>query len=407
MPPGANPIRSDPKRCRAGTRRSTREGKGNSNRMKQRCRRGPLTLAGSIMFLSLSAAAAVAAERSTGGAGAIGAPPAPVAEDVRCVSRCLDVRKVTGGGSAVVTGRNLGQVREVRMGGTSIDPSQTRARSVRFQVPSKVKSSKPLLIDTYGARSRAPAKLVVEDAEQTEGVSAFEVRRVDVVNRKSFFKSQKQSLVEYTFEAAGPTDIRIDVLKGKQQKLIDTIVQRDREPFEAHKARWRGLSDKRKVAPNGKYRFRVSEVNGSSGPADRFRFYNHIFPLRGKHSYGQSLGAGRGHQGQDLLAGCGNRVVAARGGRVTNRSYQSAAGYYVVIDGAKTGVDYTYMHLKRGGRPKVGQRVKTGELIGRSSDSGNASTCMLHFELWSAPGWYAGGSPMNPTPILRRWDRWS
>jgi murein DD-endopeptidase MepM/ murein hydrolase activator NlpD len=37
-------------------------------------------------------------------------------------------------------------------------------------------------------------------------------------------------------------------------------------------------------------------------------------------------------------------------------------------------------------------------------DTGNASGCHLHFELWSAPGWYAGGEPFDPLPRLQRWD---
>lgn len=368
----------------------------------------PLALAGSIAIAALAAGAAGAGERSsTGAVGGVGAPPEPVAQDVRCLNRCLDVRTVAEGGRAEVVGRNLDDVREVKMGSVAIKPTRARARSVRFDVPRKAETARPLLLDGYGGRSRTPVKLVVEAAERVDGASGFELRRVDAVNRKSYFKGKKQSLLEYMFEAEGPTDIRIDVLKGKRQRLVDTMVRRDRAPFEVQRARWRGLSKKRKVARNGKYRFRVSELSGGAGSADRFRFYNHMFPLKGRHSYGQSLGAGRGHQGQDLIGGCGKRVVAARGGRVTTRSYQGAAGYYVVIDGAKTGVDYTYMHLKRGGRPKVGERVKTGEVIGRSSNTGNATTCMLHFELWSAPGWYEGGSPMNPTRILKRWDRWS
>ena len=44
--------------------------------------------------------------------------------------------------------------------------------------------------------------------------------------------------------------------------------------------------------------------------------------------------------------------------------YHSAAGYYVVIDGTKTGNDYAYMHMERRGRPKDGSRVRTGEVIG-------------------------------------------
>ena len=35
--------------------------------------------------------------------------------------------------------------------------------------------------------------------------------------------------------------------------------------------------------------------------------------------------------------------------------------------------------------------------------TGNASTCHLHFEIWTAPGWYEGGSPRDPKPDLERW----
>ncbi len=129
--------------------------------------------------------------------------------------------------------------------------------------------------------------------------------------------------------------------------------------------------------------------------------------MRGKHTYGDGLGAGRGHQGQDVFAKCGNPLQAARGGKVQTNAYHSAAGYYVVIDGKRTRKDYVYMHMKRGGRPKEGERVKTGESIGKVGETGNASGCHLHFELWSAPGWYEGGDPLDATKYLKRWDKYS
>ena len=131
----------------------------------------------------------------------------------------------------------------------------------------------------------------------------------------------------------------------------------------------------------------------------------HVFPIRGRATYGDGLGAGRGHQGQDLLARCGRRVVAARAGRVRLRDYHGAAGYSVTIEGRGNSREYVYHHLEQRGRPKPGSRVKTGEPIGFVGNSGNASTCHLHFELWTAPGSYIGGTTLDPAPRLRRWDR--
>lgn len=130
-----------------------------------------------------------------------------------------------------------------------------------------------------------------------------------------------------------------------------------------------------------------------------------VFPVRAKHSYGDGLGAGRGHQGQDLLANCGKPVVAAQPGRVRYVKYQSAAGNYVVVRGP--GHDEVYMHLATPSRLSPGDRVDAGELIGRVGQTGRATACHLHFEMWSKPGWYQGGAVMNPTPFLKRWDRTS
>jgi murein DD-endopeptidase MepM/ murein hydrolase activator NlpD len=129
------------------------------------------------------------------------------------------------------------------------------------------------------------------------------------------------------------------------------------------------------------------------------------FPIIGKHTYGDGLGAGRGHQGQDLLAECGKRVVAAQPGRVQMRDSHASAGNYVVIDGEGQLEDLVYMHLQRRAEVGKGERVTAGQTIGRVGDTGNAAACHLHFEIWSNPGYYQGGKPIDPEPYLRRWDR--
>jgi len=137
------------------------------------------------------------------------------------------------------------------------------------------------------------------------------------------------------------------------------------------------------------------EVSGDEG----------VFPVRARHTYGDGLGAGRDHQGQDLIAKCGKPVVAAYSGRVQFREYQASAGNYIVIDGAGQLLDTAYMHLQEASKLRKGGRVEAGEVIGRVGDTGDASTCHLHFEMWSQPGWYEGGEPVDPTPYLRQWDK--
>jgi murein DD-endopeptidase MepM/ murein hydrolase activator NlpD len=134
----------------------------------------------------------------------------------------------------------------------------------------------------------------------------------------------------------------------------------------------------------------------------------YVFPIRGRHSYGTSINrfgaprSGHTHQGQDVLAPAGTLLVAARGGRVTHRAFQGAAGNYLVI-AADDGTDHVYMHLQAPARVSPGERVRAGEPIGRVGQTGDATAPHLHFEIWTAH-WYDGGHSLDPLPRLRAWD---
>ena len=164
--------------------------------------------------------------------------------------------------------------------------------------------------------------------------------------------------------------------------------------------------------PAGRYAFRVAgtanaEVSAQGGSDLEFSLVDGVFPIRGKHDLGQSVtngfGGGRGHKGQDMFAACGTPLVAAQAGRVVAAKYHSAAGYYAVVKRAD-GQSHAYMHMRSAALVREGQKVAAGQAIGAVGDSGRATGCHLHFELWTAPGWYSGGRAVDPLPTLRRWD---
>jgi murein DD-endopeptidase MepM/ murein hydrolase activator NlpD len=135
-----------------------------------------------------------------------------------------------------------------------------------------------------------------------------------------------------------------------------------------------------------------------------------IFPIRGPHDYGSAAArfgaprSGHTHQGQDMMAACGTKLVSVRKARVRYRAYQGAAGNYVVLHNIGTNTDFVYMHLIRPASVSVGRVIGAGDTVGFVGATGDASGCHLHFEYWVGP-WYGGGHPVDPLPFLKALDR--
>ena len=132
-----------------------------------------------------------------------------------------------------------------------------------------------------------------------------------------------------------------------------------------------------------------------------------IFPVSGPHTIGQGFGAGRSggrhHEGQDIMAACGTPLVAVSRAKVKFVSRQSLAGNYVVIRNKKLHQDYMYAHLATRAPVSKGQIVQPGQQIGIVGQTGDATACHLHFELWLGK-WYRGGHPVNPMPYLQTYS---
>jgi murein DD-endopeptidase MepM/ murein hydrolase activator NlpD len=218
-----------------------------------------------------------------------------------------------------------------------------------------------------------------------------------------------------------PADVVVSLIRQSDSATVQSWTLTAVQPGEVRSVAWKGVAPDGVIQPEGRYAFRAVARSGEAQVAnagrddalrDVFDFYHHFFPVRGKHDYGEEgarFGAGRAghvHQGQDVMSACGTKLVAAQGGVVKFAEYQSAAGYYVVIDGADD-LDYAYMHLAGPTPFRAGDRVFTGQQLGVVGDTGDASACHLHFEIWTAPGWYDGGRPTDPLSYLQAWDAFS
>lgn len=367
------------------------------------------------------------------GGGGLNVPDAPRIKDVICLSGCSKLRTSSPGGTVEITGRNLESVVSVsfrtKSGRTRVRPDSGNSTRLVATVPDGAATGTVVLIGLGGSKSRPSAvTLRIGPVPKAQG----RVRVTDASSspaRAYQYGRRKPTLRFIVAGGKASSNLRIDVV-DRRGNVVRSFF-REVPTGSPQKLVWPGRVRGGQPAPNGAYRFVVRNADGSaaalskrlrrlrtrarSSAANRaddpfgFRLYRYIFPLKGSHTYGDGVGAGRGHQGVDILARCGLPIRAARAGTVYWNDYQAeGAGNYLVINTrGNGGKSQVYMHMSSRSKFRKGAKVKTGQVIGRVGSTGRSSACHLHFEQWSSPGWYQGGTFMNPLAALKRWDRYS
>jgi len=352
-----------------------------------------------------------------------------------CASGCGANGAVRPGALLRVRGTGMRRTAEVHFDGAEGDaddvaaaPVKRRKTSVDVRVPLGATTGAVTVLDKDGVLTApVPAPVTVEQGPTATPASGGPSIDVDAQAPKAFFDAAKPMRMSYVVHDDRAVNVRVELLREADQAVIASWSPGMVSPETPQVVQWNGMAGGRVQKP-GRYVFRVSaadeagalrassaQATPDSAPSAAaepdpasFRFLRHTFPVLGPHGFGEfaaKFGGGRGHQGQDVFAACGTPMVAARSGIVKFKQYHSRAGYYLVIDGERTAIDYAYMHLKGPALVNKGDRVHTGQLIGYVGDTGDADGCHLHFEMWSGPGWYSGGSPFDPLPDLLDWDK--
>ena len=353
---------------------------------------------------------------ATGGSAA---GEAPKVGTVTCRSACAGLDAVQAGSGVRLTGEALEAVSGVVFLGAEgagddvVAPVAAAAPGgVDAAVPSGAATGPVAVVTAAGVASK-PSSRPLRVAVTPGG--GFEAR-VDA--SRVFFGARRAATLDYFVPPGGDRQVVIDLVRGTDGRVLAHHDQGVVAGGSVQSVSWNGVADKR-VQKDGRYVWRVTSTPppGTATAAQAeptieqpFTFLRHTFPLRGGGwrfgPGGARYGAGRGygaHQGQDVLATCGTPLVAARGGVVKHKAFHGRAGNYLVIDGRGEGYDHVYMHLRDAALVEEGQTVYTGQLLGYVGDTGSADGCNLHFEVWKAPGWYSGGSPIDPLPVLQSW----
>jgi murein DD-endopeptidase MepM/ murein hydrolase activator NlpD len=365
----------------------------------------------------MATAAVGAGVATAAGGGGIASPDPPVISGVVCISKCAGERQASVGARVRLEGRSLDSVSEVKFASANrriaVTPATVATTSVEAKVPEGAVTGTVRVVGVSGDTADTPEDepLEIVDDSRIPQSGDFKLTSAAATPHKTFYDGVKPPRVNYLFQGARPTDVQIEVVDRETAETVASFLDEDAQPATENRARWDGRTSGGGLAPNGKYKFRIGSVGGGKAETtedSRFGFYRYRFPIAGKHDYGDGFGAGRNHQGQDVFARCGTTLRAARGGRVKFNKVHASAGNYLVIDGKGTGMDFMYAHMAERSPLKQGARVKTGQKIGQVGETGNASGCHLHFEAWSAPGWYDGGEALSKvTKLLKSWDRWS
>ena len=391
------------------------------------------------LCLGALAPSASAQTEGTGGAGGGIYVAKPKVSKVSCLRRCASRGRARGGSTLRVTGSALATARTVVFEGSYGKGDDVSAR-VRTASDTRLRATVPMGAVTgpirvgtaAGARSRRTAPIPILPPpppapnpvlSPVPGLSVGAVRIETGTSRTKAFVGARRA-VTFSFRVTGELALAptVELVRAGEAVAVKSWSPTPTPSGEVQSVSWDGRLGRRAAKP-GRYSFRLSAATlagaqvrtaqAGEGERDAFDLYDNMFPVRGRHNFGEAGArfgarrAGHSHQGQDVFAACGTPLVAARGGRIKFKQYHAAAGNYVVIDGAGTNVDYTYMHLAEPTPFQVGDRVYTGQRIGSVGETGNAKGCHLHFELWSGPGWYDGGKPFDPLPSLQAWDGWS
>lgn len=228
-----------------------------------------------------------------------------------------------------------------------------------------------------GAVGATPAAEAAADARP----SGFELHASSVTPKRPLFDGRRKILLRYGYGAERPTDLEIRVVRAASGDVVRVWRERRPRPARGWSASGTGSTAAATRCPTAATSSRSDPAAGVCAAPAGFACTATRSP-----STARTRPAARSARSAPHAAEGGSTRASTSWRTAARRSSRPAVGHLIAPPEAGTG-----------------ERVRTGEMVGRVGQTGNARTtpCHLHFEI------RLDGRPIDPEPALRRWDRWS
>lgn len=283
-------------------------------------------ICGAALVTALTASPALAADAGGGtGTGGLGYVAKPEVRKIACLRTCASSKRARGGSTIRLSGANLASVtRLVFAGGPGrADDVKVRVRprserSVKARVPLDAPSG-PLVAwagDTVRSAATKPldilpppppppptGELTPAPGPADPGAPKLET---GTSTAKVFVGSRYGVTFSYRVSDDSPVNVQIQLVRASDGAVAQSWTPPPVQPGQVQNLHWKGFTGDQ-AAPEGRYAFRLvaSGANGAQVKSaqaqdvsrDAFDLYQHIFPVRGAHQFGEGaarFGAGRG-----------------------------------------------------------------------------------------------------------------
>ncbi len=132
-----------------------------------------------------------------------------------------------------------------------------------------------------------------------------------------------------------------------------------------------------------------------------------VHPVATAVDYGNELNAfgnarGRPHEGQDIFAPAGTKLVAVSDTEVVDGGSDGGRGNWLSLYDPERDQTYNYFHMIAPAVVGTGEKVNAGRKVGELGCTGSCSGEHLHFEIREGRDPY--GTAIDPLPFLGKAD---